>query len=574
MTRRHRGPSCERRSRGWGLGGGGWRRLLAPDAAGAGRPDPLTATDSCRRGPAVARPCPPLPRSPPMVAPEVEERKPACTTATTCNAGMCDEAESETEVDGEGGGARARLCTAGLHATAPQLVPLSFGIHTSTLHPVPPVPYRAARRHRRHNHANAGFEASSREQAKRRGAGSGACIAAGDADRLAVCRLAGRFGGGGGARRGGPAAQAAATAAAAAAVEAAAAGAGAAGVVAPAAGVVGMPVAQPAGAAGGSAPQQQGAVPPPPPLRNALNDSIFHIGTAPESAEAVATVVAAAALPSRRRRSQQQQQGQGQQQEQQQQQLSADAAAAPADGAGPSGSGGVAGPRRRAPAAAVASPGSVDTAHALQTHAGPVLRSERRRAQPAPDASGGSAPAPAQRGAAPARRAPRASRQQQHQQQQAQQPQAQQPQAQQPQAQQPQAQQQVQQQVRQQVRQQHSQDGAGVSGETPPVRPGAQTRRRRPQHQAEDEEEEEQRQPSQRRQQPGQQAPPPPAAAQARARSGAKRQRTGDVAPAWEGSHPADPPSLPQHPPQQQAGATSGGRLKGLLKTWFTRSQG
>ena len=40
------------------------------------------------------------PRSPPMVAPEVEECKCKPSTTTTCNAGLCDEAESETEVNG------------------------------------------------------------------------------------------------------------------------------------------------------------------------------------------------------------------------------------------------------------------------------------------------------------------------------------------------------------------------------------------------------------------------------------------------------------------------------------------
>ncbi|KAI8462597.1 MAG: hypothetical protein J3K34DRAFT_178713 [Monoraphidium minutum] len=38
------------------------------------------------------------PELPPMMVPEVETREP--TSATTCNAGLCDEAESETEVNG------------------------------------------------------------------------------------------------------------------------------------------------------------------------------------------------------------------------------------------------------------------------------------------------------------------------------------------------------------------------------------------------------------------------------------------------------------------------------------------
>jgi hypothetical protein len=44
-----------------------------------------------------------------MVVPEVEECKP--TTATTCNAGLCDEAESETEVNGEWHSFRGHLVT-------------------------------------------------------------------------------------------------------------------------------------------------------------------------------------------------------------------------------------------------------------------------------------------------------------------------------------------------------------------------------------------------------------------------------------------------------------------------------
>ncbi|GBF99334.1 hypothetical protein Rsub_11746 [Raphidocelis subcapitata] len=408
------------------------------------------------------------PELPPLVIPEVEDRKPALTTATTCNAGMCDEAESEAEVNG--------------------------------------------------------FEASSREQAKRRGAGGGG-------DRRAAGRHAGRAGGSGGARRGAAAAAGAtaAPAVAAPAPDAAPTGAAAAGVA----------VAQPAAAAGGSAhaapgPMQRrhGGFPPLAlQLRNALDDPIFRMDASPESAEAAPTpgmAAFAAALVQQQQQYRQQQQ----EEQQQQQQPEAAAAAAAALGAGPSGSGGVAGPRRRAP---VASPSSFDTAHAHQPHAGPVLRSERRRSQPAPDASGGSPPAPAQRGAAAARRGPRAGRQQQQQQQ-----------------------------------QQHSEDGAGVSGETPSARPGAQSRRRRPQHPAE-EEEEEQQQPNPQ-QQPEQAQPRAP-----RARSGAKRQRTGDAAPAWGDGH-AVPPAAAAPPPQPQQAAGSSGGLKGLLANisaaCFKRSRG
>lgn len=226
------------------------------------------------------------PELPPMLVPEVEERKP--TTATTCNAGVCDEAESETEVNG--------------------------------------------------------FEASSREQARRRAAGTmgsgGGSIGGGDRNPSRPPKRPGRSGRG----------------AAAPTQEAARAAGPAVGRTAAAIGAArdGVGAGESAQVTPGSAQRRRvGAIPPPPPapLRHALDHPVFNTGAAPESAAAAAAAIAAVDMPRRL--------------QQQQQQLHA--------GAGPSGAGGrPCSLRRGAPDAAPAPAGGKQVDRARAAAAAPA----------------------------------------------------------------------------------------------------------------------------------------------------------------------------------------------------------
>ena len=137
-----------------------WRRA-SPKQSGTPSP-PLQC---CISGAAHAErwhDAPPFPapaRRPPMqAAPQVKEC-PESTSATTCNAGLCNEAESDTEVNGacgaraHGVSVRARTVACNVRWATSSAASLMLGAFSSP----EPTP---------------GFEACSREQAKRRGAPS------------------------------------------------------------------------------------------------------------------------------------------------------------------------------------------------------------------------------------------------------------------------------------------------------------------------------------------------------------------------------------------------------------------